>query len=178
LNPEIANLSPRALASYMLTQTRRFQPDLTTLELEELTLPVERIRDTTAWKDQRVAGKLPDFIRYLSAPPANNSSPHTEKGAPHTLIISSSGLRSADLYRALRGLKGEKVVKLFAKHIKLAEAREVVRRTGFGVGVGTPRRMLDLVRGGELRTNKLERVIVDASFRDQKQKGVLEIRET
>lgn len=57
----------------------------------------------------------------LEPTPANPS------GAPHTLIVTTSGIRAADTFRALKaglpkqGVKNTNVAKLFAKHMKLAE---------------------------------------------------------
>lgn len=56
--------------------------------------------------------------------------PSKPTGAPHTIVITSSGIRAADTYRALKtglpkhGVKNPSVAKLFAKHIKIAEAIE------------------------------------------------------
>ena len=67
-----------------------------------------------------------------------------QKGAPTALIITSAALRAADLARVLRDMKGTKggdVAKLFAKHFKLEEHAEYLRRTLVGAGVGTPGRL-------------------------------------
>jgi protein CMS1 len=48
-------------------------------------------------------------------------------GAPHTLVVTASGIRAADVFRALKtglpkqGIKDPNVAKLFAKHMKVAE---------------------------------------------------------
>lgn len=73
-----------------------------------------------------------------------------EPGAPHTLIVTAAALRATDLGRAVRGWQTKEVVvaKLFAKHIKLDEAIATCRAARMGVGVGTPGRILDLVKHG------------------------------
>ena len=70
------------------------------------------------------------------------------------------------------------MAKLFAKHIKLAEAIETVRESRIGIGVGTPQRVADLLEAGALKADGLERVVVDASFVDGKKRGILDMRET
>lgn len=122
--------------------------------------------------------------------------------------------------RALRAFqtKDATVAKLFAKHIKLGEAIEWVKRTRwvvsfsscsawtdrgrFGIGVGTPSRIIDLLDAGmfpslllpwssvwlcsyrakwisgALSSSRLMRIIVDSSHIDQKKRGILDMRET
>lgn len=54
-----------------------------------------------------------------------------DKGCPHTIVITLSGLRAADITRSLREFQNKEsaVAKLFAKHIKLKEAQEYVNNT-------------------------------------------------
>lgn len=72
------------------------------------------------------------------------------KGTPHTLVIAAAGLRAADLTRALRQYqtKDAMVAKLFAKHIKLRDAVDMVKKTRMNIGVGTPQRVSDLLDDG------------------------------
>ena len=80
---------------------------------------------------------LPTLKTRLAQRPAQN-------GAPTALVITSAALRAADLARVLRDMKGTKggdVAKLFAKHFKLEEHAEYLRRTLVGAGVGTPGRL-------------------------------------
>lgn len=48
-------------------------------------------------------------------------------GAPHTIVVTASGIRAADVFRSLKaglpkqGVKNANVYKLFAKHIKIGE---------------------------------------------------------
>jgi len=82
-------------------------------------------------------------------------------------------------YRSLRKFQTKEcaVAKLFAKHIKLAEAIEMCKNTRMGIGVGTPQRVHDLIEGGALSTKYLRRIVVDASHIDQKKRGILDIKE-
>ena len=109
----------------------------------------------------------------LDAAPRSN-------GTPHTLVVASAGLRAADLTRALRVFqsKDAQVAKLFAKHIKLAEAIDGAKRTRMGIGVGTPARIADLLDDGALSAGRLERIVVDFSHIDVKKRGVLDMRDT
>ena len=149
---------------------------------------------------------LPDFLEKFAGPRRKKkgqrlSDAPKENGHPHTLIVAGAGLRAADLVRALRKFQTKEalVAKLFAKHIKLKEAVETVRKSRISIGVGTPRRIFDLLENGMLAsflisfekngfiTNRmigalsashLERIIIDASHIDQKKRGILDMKET
>jgi protein CMS1 len=46
------------------------------------------------------------------------------------------------------------------------------------MGVGTPQRINDLLEDGALSAKHLKRIIVDASYIDQKKRGILDMKET
>ena len=46
------------------------------------------------------------------------------------------------------------------------------------MGVGTPQRVNDLLEDGALSAKHLRRIIVDASYIDQKKRGILDMKET
>jgi len=46
------------------------------------------------------------------------------------------------------------------------------------IGVGTPQRIHDLLDEGALSAKHLKRIIIDASYVDQKKRGILDMRET
>lgn len=83
------------------------------------------IKDTTSWSEPRTLDKLAAFLKSQSKD--LKPTPKNPTGAPHTLVVTSSGIRAADTYRALKsglpeeGVKAFNVAKLFAKHMKLAE---------------------------------------------------------
>lgn len=119
--------------------------------------------DTTAFSQDRVTDKLPDFMEQFASSRRKKkgkklSDSPQEKGSPHTLVVAGAGLRAADLTRALRKFqtKESMVAKLFAKHIKLKEAIDTVKKTRMGVGVGTPQRIIDLLDDGELKGMEIE----------------------
>lgn len=53
-----------------------------------------------------------------------------------------------------------------------------MQTTRMGIGVGTPQRVNDLLEAKALKVEKLERIVIDASFIDGKKRGVLDMRET
>jgi protein CMS1 len=94
--------------------------------------------------------------------------------------VAGAGQRAADVARVVRKLqtKDAEVAKLFAKHIKLQDAVKFLKSKRTGMAVGTPKRLEDLMDDGALQVDRLERIVIDASYIDQKKRGVLEMRET
>nr|POE90128.1 protein cms1 [Quercus suber] len=207
INHAIAHMDSRLLADHLAQRTKRFQPDLSIVEVDEWHIsgmrPAEHfhryachasdcssteraIKDTTSFEKNRTTADLPAYLELFSAPrrkkkhgPTLSEAPDA-KGSPHTLVVAGAGLRAADLTRALRGFQTKEslVAKLFAKHIKLSEAVELVKKSRIGVGVGTPQRIIDLLEDGALRVEHLEMIVVDASHIDQKKRGILDMKET
>ncbi|KAK8154997.1 U3-containing 90S pre-ribosomal complex subunit-domain containing protein [Phyllosticta citrichinensis] len=178
LNRSIGRMDSRLLADYMAQRTKRFEPDLSLVELEDRYVPENSICDTSSWGGERTLDQLPAFVEKfaqgdLTKAPKSN-------GAPHTIVVAASGIRAADVTRGLRKFeeKGTKVAKLFAKHIKLKEAIESCKRLKMNFGVGTPQRISDLLGDGALSTSNLKRIIIDASHIDVKKRGIMDMKET
>src|ERR1700722_17724881 len=94
-------------------------------------------------------------------------------------------------FRVLRKFqaKDAAVAKLFAKHIKIKDAIKFLQSMRTGMAVGTPIRLNDLMDkgishrftqnfyvidsaiSGALAIDKLERIVIDASYVDQKRRG-------
>ena len=109
--------------------------------------------DTTSWQKQRSLENLPEFMESFSRYKGRGSSLKKSSeatGTPHTLIIAAAALRAADLTRAVRKFQSKEssVAKLFAKHIKLNEQVEYCKKSRIGIGVGTPERVLALMKEG------------------------------
>jgi len=79
----------------------------------------------------------------------------------------------------LRGDKGGEVAKLFARHFKLTEHAEYLKRTKVGVAIGTPARVGTLLSETDsLGLKALSHVILDVSFIDSKMRSMLDMPET
>jgi len=82
--------------------------------------------DSSTWSKPRTLENLAEFLKIHNG--KMTPTPDNPKGAPHTLVITASGIRAADAFRALKsglpkqGIKNAVITKLFAKHIKLAES--------------------------------------------------------
>ncbi|KAF1809878.1 hypothetical protein P152DRAFT_476015 [Eremomyces bilateralis CBS 781.70] len=177
VNKGISRMDSVLLADLIVQRTKRFEPELSSVELEDKHIPSKAIFDTTVWQEDRTVDQLPNFLEKfaedkLSVCPKPN-------GSPHTLVLAMAGLRAADLARSLRKFqtKDALIAKLFAKHIKLNEAIESCKRYRMNIGVGTPQRVLDLLEAGCLSTDHLKRIVLDASYVDPKKRGVMDMKE-
>ncbi|KAI9813507.1 MAG: hypothetical protein M1832_006305 [Thelocarpon impressellum] len=180
INKAIGKMDARLLADHVAQRTKRFEADLSVVELEDKHIPEKAFQDTSAWQERRSDEHLPDFLEHFSAGKASKlASAPKAKGSPHTLVITDAGLRAANLTRALRKFqtKDATVAKLFAKHIKLKDAVDFVKETRMGIAVGTPARLSALLDAESLSLSKLERIVVDASHIDQKKRSIFDMRE-
>jgi len=185
VNHAIAHIDSRLLADHVAQRTKRFRPELSLVEADDSCIPEKSIRDTTAWEMPRTQENLAGFLEKFAGSRRKKkgqklSDSFAEKGCPHTIIVAGAALRAADLTRALRKFQTKEalVAKMFAKHIKLKEAVEMMKKSRISIGVGSPQRIMDLLDDGALSSSKLERVIIDASHIDQKKRGVLDMKET
>ena len=121
--------------------------------------------------------------------------PTNSPGSPHTLVLSPAALRVADLTRypvgrkitwltcrALKKFKSHgkaEIAKLFARHFKLSEHIEYVKKTPINIAVGTPGRIVGLVEAEDaLQLDKLRYLIIDANYIDSKKRTIFDIPET
>ncbi|MCJ1427426.1 hypothetical protein MMC29_005329 [Sticta canariensis] len=183
VNVAIGRMDTHFLADYVARHTTRFQAELSSVELEDLHIPESAFQETSDWPKPRLLEHLPEFLDYyssLSRISKNLATASKKPGSPHTLVIVSAGLRAANVARALRTFqtKDAAVAKLFAKHIKLKDAINYVKKTRIGIGAGTPSRILDLFNAGALCFEKLERVVIDCSHIDVKKRCIFDMRET
>jgi protein CMS1 len=124
--------------------------DLDTAELDEKYLPSTAFLNTSEFELSRNLSNLPKYIEKFTPKGKDELRDSVEAtSSPHTLFVASSGIRAADLTRsiklrnlyllrlltsvsrALRVFRSDKaaVAKLFAKHIKLGESIEYVKKT-------------------------------------------------
>lgn len=200
INLELGRMSASETAVLLEQQMRKFHPNLSSIEAEELSVPgmypsatvflailicptASAILDTADWTEPRLTEKLQSFLRHAhnkrqDAMPLDHSS--KINGTPHTIVVTSTALRAADLARVLRVFQTKKtrIAKLFSKHIKLKDAIETMKHTRIGIGVGTPTRLIELLQENALKIDCLERVVVDVSRIDKKTRGMLDTKET
>ncbi|GKT66555.1 replication regulator [Colletotrichum tofieldiae] len=183
INESFAVMDNQLLADYTAQKIARFGTDLSPVELSDLSISANSIKDATSWTEPRALEKLPEFLEKFAEKPERLSTAPEKKGAPHTIIVAGAGLRAADIVRAVRKFQSKKstVSKLFAKHMKVDEQVKFLQNTRTGIAVGTPARLMELADNdekGALSLEKLQRIVVDASHIDQKKRGVMDMKDT
>merc|ERR1711939_943186 len=154
LDETIAMMDSALLADHFAKCIRKFFPNSSSIELEEQYLPTKSFRNTTAFDKPHVGTKLSEFLEKFAENGKAELSTCDEEAAPHTLIIAPSGIRTADLNRELRifNTEGSKVAKLIAKHMKLQENIDYMRKNKVGI-------------------------VVDGSYRDEKKRSIFEMED-
>ena len=100
------------------------------------------------------------------------------KKSPTVIVISGNSNRACAIIKQLNGL-GLKlpIAKLFSRHMKVAQQKEMLANRGFACGVGTPNRVLKLLDLEYLNLKRTKLVILDMS-RDLKGYHMLKQRDT
>ena len=164
---------------------------------QDLPNPARTVRDTTSWTEPRTTDNLSTFLKMQSN--ALKPVPLKPPGAPHTIIVTASGIRAADVCRSLKfglpkqGVKDPNVAKLFAKHLKVADQVVHLKKNkcveplppafyadklyGVDFGVGTPDRLVALLEEKAISTANLKSVVIDVSYIDQKKRGILDMKD-
>ncbi|KAK4162501.1 U3-containing 90S pre-ribosomal complex subunit-domain containing protein [Cladorrhinum sp. PSN259] len=180
VNRAFERMDGQLLADHIAQKSTRFGTDLSPIELADLYISGNAIKDTTSFQKPRTLENLPEFLEKFAGEKEKLDQATKDFGAPHTIVISAAGLRAADAVRALRKFqkKGNTVAKLFAKHIKVEEQVAFLKKTRSGLAVGTPQRLIDLIENEALSISHLRRIVVDASHIDQKKRGIVDMKET
>lgn len=143
------------------------------IELEELHLP-----DSCFLKCNDLTHSLSSYLKEICPKWVKLRKTHNEKKSVLMLILCSSAVRALELIRSLTAFKGDaKVMKLFAKHIKVQEQVKLLEKRAIHLGVGTPGRIKELVKQDGLNLNPLKFLVFDWNWRDQKLRRMMDIPE-
>lgn len=143
------------------------------IELEELHLP-----DSCFLKYNDLTHSLSSYLKEICPKWVKLRKTHNEKKSVLMLILCSSAVRALELIRSLTAFKGDaKVMKLFAKHIKVQEQVKLLEKRAIHLGVGTPGRIKELVKQDGLNLNPLKFLVFDWNWRDQKLRRMMDIPE-
>ncbi|KAH7079303.1 U3-containing 90S pre-ribosomal complex subunit-domain containing protein [Paraphoma chrysanthemicola] len=181
VNHSFERMDGQLVADYVNARTRLYGKELSSVELEDKFIPARTVRDSTSWSKPRTSDNLSAFLKSQCG--ALSPTPKKPVGAPHTIVVTLSGIRAADVCRSLKsglpkqGIKDPSVAKLFAKHMKLAEQVAHLKKNKIDFAVGTPDRLAALLEEKALSTANLKQVVVDVSYIDQKKRGILDMKE-
>ncbi len=99
LNKAFERMDSQLLADHAAQQTNRFGTDLSSVELADLYISANVIKDTTAWEKPRSLDNLPGFLEAFADDPKKLAWASKKHGSPHTIIVAGAGLRAADVVR-------------------------------------------------------------------------------
>ncbi|XP_075053115.1 protein CMSS1 isoform X2 [Mixophyes fleayi] len=143
------------------------------IELEDLKLP-----DTCFVKPNDLSHTVSSYLKEICPKWSKLSKNHKEKKSVLLLVVCSSAHRTLELIKLLIAFKGEtKIMKLFAKHIKIKEQIERLEKNIIHVGVGTPGRIKALIKQDGLSLESLKYLVWDWNWRDQKLRRMVDIPE-
>ncbi|KAF3930193.1 hypothetical protein ABW20_dc0101746 [Dactylellina cionopaga] len=184
IDDSIALMDPKIMADYVAQRIQRFNKNLSTIELGDRILPERLYIDTTSHPSERSLSNLCEYMEKFCTKKGQSSISHLKSspkapGSPHTIVVTPAALRAADVVRTLRKYQttDSTIAKFFAKHVKLSEAVEHAKKTRIGIAVGTPARLLDLIKDGAVQIKYLQRIVLDVSYMDAKKRGLWDIKE-
>lgn len=176
----IAPKDPSLLSDTFSQAIKRHYGDSTSIEQGDLYLAPQSFQDTTAFGNPRLGRELPEFIKSFHRPGDDDPSTCKEAGAPHTIVIASSGIRVAGLVRDLRVFNSNqsKIGKYFAKHMKLQPNLTFAKQTKVGIAVGTPVRLKELIANDGIKAGSLQRIIIDGSYQNEKKYTIFDMADS
>ncbi|CAN9497548.1 unnamed protein product [Ophioblennius macclurei] len=162
--------SPSDLQDLLLSY---FSDKRSVIEQEEL-----KLQNSSFLSSNDLTHTLSSYLKQVCPKWAKIQKQHTEKSSLVLLVVCSSALRAIELIKQLTSFKGDaKVIKLFAKHIKIEEQAKLLQKGITHVGVGTPGRIGALIEKEALNLQALKYVVLDWNWRDVKLRRMVDIPE-
>ncbi|QNP95397.1 U3-containing 90S pre-ribosomal complex subunit-domain containing protein [Yarrowia lipolytica] len=160
---ELALKDSAMIADFIAAKVRAKNPDLSNIEINELTISEKQIKETASWRTPRVDDKLARFL---------------EKNAcdKWTIVLSISAIRVCDVHRNLKPLKAGSIK--FIKKNTIKNDTIAVEKTQASVGVATPGRLLRLLDSKVLTPKDIKAIVVESTYLDSKKNSVWDLEET
>ncbi|NXG05393.1 CMS1 protein, partial [Sakesphorus luctuosus] len=153
--------------------SQHFAGNRSVIEMEEL-----KLSDSCFLPANDLSHSFSSYLKEICPKWAKLRRNHKEKKSVVMLVICSSALRSLELIKSMTAFKGDcRVLKLFAKHIKIKEQMNMLEKGVFHIGVGTPGRIKVLVEQDGLCLSSTKYMILDWNWRDQKLRRMMDIPE-
>jgi protein CMS1 len=102
INRAIGRMDPTEITEYVegIYSHPKFRGDKTEMEMRDLRLPVGAVRDMTSWTEPRKLDGMADFVKMVIGEVNEGGSAGGNKfGCPHTLVVTASAIRAADVVR-------------------------------------------------------------------------------
>ncbi|KAM4044905.1 protein CMSS1 [Anomaloglossus baeobatrachus] len=143
------------------------------IEMEEFKLP-----DNCFAKENDLTHTLSSYLREICPKWSKLSKNHKGKKSVLLLVVCSSALRTLELIKLTNAFKGDtKIMKLFAKHLKIKDQIKWLENNVVHLGVGTPERIKALIEQDGLSLQSLKYLVLDWNWRDKKQRRMVDIPE-
>ncbi|XP_064413429.1 protein CMSS1 isoform X2 [Latimeria chalumnae] len=164
---------PATPANLQKLLLKHFEDKRSVIEMEDLHLP-----DSCFLPNNDLTHSLSSYLKEVCPKWAKLCKNHKEKKSLLMVIVCSSAHRALELIRLLTPFRGKcKVLKLFAKHIKIEEQKNLLDKGVSHLGVGTPGRIKALIEQDALNLQSLKYLIFDWNWRDQKLRRMMDIPE-
>ncbi|EEB06076.1 replication regulator [Schizosaccharomyces japonicus yFS275] len=155
-------------------------PDISYIELHDK-LPAKK-----SFLDLSNSSTLPKVNDYekligsLKKDSTKDSFKSSIKGAPQYIIVCSAALRVTAIIQALKKYRSKDydLVKLFSRHFSYEDHRKALESATVGIAVGTPNRVLTLLKNNDLKLDNLDCLVLDESFLDKKQQSLLTLKQS
>ncbi|XP_077150252.1 protein CMSS1 isoform X2 [Ranitomeya variabilis] len=143
------------------------------IEMEEF-----KLSDHSFAKENDLTHTLSSYLREICPKWSKLSKNHKEKKSVLLLVVCSSALRTLELIKLTNAFKGDtKIMKLFAKHLKIKDQIKWLESNVIHLGVGTPERIKALIEQDGLSLQSLKYLVLDWNWRDKKQRRMVDIPE-
>lgn len=143
------------------------------IEIDELKLP-----DNCFVKENDLSHTLSSYLKETCPKWSKLSKKHKEKKSILLLVVCSSAHRTLELIKLINVFRGDtKIMKLFAKHIKIKDQTKWLENNVVHLGVGTPGRIKALIKEDGLSLESLKYLVLDWNWRDQKLRRMVDVPE-
>lgn len=99
VNTAFTVMDSQLLADHLAQKTKRFGTDLSPVELSDLYISANAIKDSTSFAKTRILDNLPEYLETFVDDPKKLREAPPKNGAPHTIIVTGAGLRAANIAR-------------------------------------------------------------------------------
>ncbi|XP_064594677.1 protein CMSS1-like isoform X2 [Liolophura sinensis] len=158
---------------------KQFQGKLSQVEWDEMQLNADSHFGKSNTENLETSPYLKMILPKWSKMVKKGDKTEPDPGSPLVLLIASSAIRSVDLVRQVSDFRDNKgkLAKLFAKHAKLEEQQNFLKKTVIHLGIGTPNRIKKLLDTGHLHLSRTSAVVLDWNWRNVKLKTLMDIPE-
>ncbi|KAM4699840.1 LOW QUALITY PROTEIN: protein CMSS1 [Discoglossus pictus] len=143
------------------------------IELEELVIP-----DSCFVQSNDLTHTVSSYLKEICPKWSKLTKNHKTKKSIVILLVCSSAIRALEIIKLINAFKGDtKVMKMFGKHIKIAEQITFLEKNVVHIGIGTPGRIKALIEKDGICLESLKYLVFDWNWRDQKLRRMMDIPE-